>query len=229
MSRHLSVVVIWAVGVQGQAPLGWVKLQRQVLGWLTPLGNAGGGCGAPPAVACNISALAIACMAAQAPARPEIECTWSPLLPATYIPGCPTSSDTSHTSSDAGCVSCSTDGCFPDFLSAQAACVSKPSCGGITSEINGPPWELRSLARTLTSPTNESSYVITNALSCGHAPPPPPPGSGCNAFDTNGNLFHCPGGRCDCDAGENACMRGLDIFSDDPSIGLGANDTDTCV
>lgn len=38
-----------------------------------------------------------------------------------------------------------------------------------------------------------------------------------------------PGGRCDCDAGGNVCMRGLDIFSDDPTIGYGANQTDTYV
>jgi hypothetical protein len=192
----LVASVLCPVAVSGAE---YVKLQRQVLGWLTPLGNVGG-CGAPPLPPCDISALAAACDAANAsdPATATavtpsaVPCVWSSLLPVTYIPGCPSPSglDQGSTLSTTGCVSCQADGCFADSLSAQAACVANSNCGGITSEINGPPWELRSLAHALPSPTNESTYIITNAAECGHAPPPPPPGSGCNAFDTNGNLYH---------------------------------------
>jgi hypothetical protein len=188
------------VGVCLASPsLGWDKLQRQVLGWLTPLDNLG--CGLPPASPCNISLLAAACAAlnvsgsnhdrATAHTLESVPCVWSNEILETYIPGCPSPNSAKSTASRAnGCVSCQADGCYADFTSAQAACVSDPRCGGITSEINGPPWELRSLAPAMASPTNESTYIITNAAECGHIPPPPPPGSGCNAFDTNGNLYH---------------------------------------
>jgi hypothetical protein len=52
---------------------------------------------------------------------------------------------------------------------------------------------------------------------------------GCNAFNTNGFLFSCPFGRCDCDSSADYCMRGLDIYSQDPSVNFGSTKADTWV
>jgi len=187
-----AALVTSGVCSPADAPTGWTKLQRQVLAWLEPIGNAGGGCGPPPASPCNITAIAEACTNASSVALAPVPCEWSALLPNTYILGCPASTIHSafpHARDSVSCVSCQPFGCFANAAEAQAACVANPACGGITSEIGGSPWELRSLAHTAPSPTNESTFVITNQAACGHTPPPPPPGSGCNAFDTNGNLY----------------------------------------
>jgi trehalose/maltose hydrolase-like predicted phosphorylase len=50
----------------------------------------------------------------------------------------------------------------------------------------------------------------------------------CNAWNTNGYIFNCPGGRCDCDGGLNVCMRGQDIY-DTGSDGYGCSEADTWV
>ena len=49
---------------------------------------------------------------------------------------------------------------------------------------------------------------------------------GCNAFNTNGFLKVCPGGRCGCDASAAACIRGNDIYSTDPALSYGCDYTD---
>eukprot|EP00051_Salpingoeca_urceolata_P020106 m.299134 g.299134 ORF g.299134 m.299134 type:complete len:912 (+) comp19543_c1_seq5:107-2842(+) len=41
--------------------------------------------------------------------------------------------------------------------------------------------------------------------------------AGCNAFNTNGFLKKCPLGRCGCDSSADACLRGRDIHTTDPS------------
>jgi len=52
---------------------------------------------------------------------------------------------------------------------------------------------------------------------------------GCNAFNTNGYMVHCPLGRCDCDSGYESCLRGLDIYSLDPNVNFGCDHADTYV
>ena len=63
------------------------------------------------------------------------------------------------------------------------------------------------------------------AAACINASGTPP----CNAFTTDGSLYHCPGGRCDCDSGSDACARGRDIFSTNKDTGFGAATTDLFV
>jgi hypothetical protein len=54
--------------------------------------------------------------------------------------------------------------------------------------------------------------------------------AGANAFNSNGFLFDCRGGRCDCDAGADLCMRGRDIYdASDPSVNFGSDRADTYV
>lgn len=78
------------------------------------------------------------------------------LLPRQYLPGC-----------SASCA------VFSDVVSAQAACLAEPTCGGVTSGNNGvAPWQLRSGAATLPSAAGENSYVFPkDAGAC--APPAP--------------------------------------------------------
>lgn len=193
---RVCVLAIASVATAAEPLDNYTKLQRQVLAWLTPIGNVGGGCGAPPASPCNVSALAEACSNASVAAPAPVPCVWSSIIPNTYILGCPASNTVAPAvhipSGNASCVSCQEFGCFTNVADAQAACDANPACGGITSEVAGTPWELRSLAHLSPAPPSQpsSSYQITNQGACGHAPPPPPPGSDCNAFDTNGNLYH---------------------------------------
>ena len=64
--------------------------------------------------------------------------------------------------------------------------------------------------------------VTALALACDATPT-------CNAFNTNGWMFSCPNARCDCDAGQDYCLRGLDIYSSDPSVNFGSDRADTWV
>ena len=202
-----SVVAAAAVAATAAAaaadPLaGFSKLQRTVLPWAAPLATAPGDPAAVAAACLNFSGAV--------PAAPLPSCTWSALLPDTWL---------------SGCASAATVNCihFDALADAQAACVADENCGGVTSQNNGlPPWELRTGPAPQPSPTNESSLVITNAAACRG-------GGTCNAFDSSGRLYACPGGRCDCDGGAAFCARGRDIFSADPAVGFGSNDTDLFV
>lgn len=51
----------------------------------------------------------------------------------------------------------------------------------------------------------------------------------CNAFNTNGFLKDCPGGRCGCDSGESSCLRGLDVGPEDRAASMGCDTTDLYV
>jgi hypothetical protein len=82
-------------------------------------------------------------------------CTWSALLPNSYVAGCAQ-----------GCKS------FASAVDAQAACAADATCGGLTSQANGVgPWELREGTSAQASPSGEAAYVITNAVACHGVPP----------------------------------------------------------
>lgn len=75
-------------------------------------------------------------------------CSWSPLLPNSYLKGC-----------SQGCKS------FSSLANAQAACLADDLCGGITSS-GSDVWELRSDYVPQPSPSGEVSYAISNFLAC---------------------------------------------------------------
>lgn len=52
---------------------------------------------------------------------------------------------------------------------------------------------------------------------------------GCAAFNSNGFLHRCAGGRCGCDAGAESCIRGEDIYTEDPDVNFGSTHTDMYV
>jgi trehalose/maltose hydrolase-like predicted phosphorylase len=72
------------------------------------------------------------------------------------------------------------------------------------------------------NPNNPFCNITLLALACDAY-------SGCNAFNSNGFLFACPLGRCDCDSSADFCMRGLDIYSLDPSVNFGSANADTWI
>lgn len=73
-----------------------------------------------------------------------------------YLPGC--------------AASCAV---YSDVVSAQAACLAEPTCGGITSGNNGvAPWQLRSGTATIPSAAGENSYVFPK--DAGACQPPAP-------------------------------------------------------
>lgn len=191
----------------------YTKFQRTVLPWLTPLAHVEG----------DVASIAAACSnssAAAAAAASLVPCTWSPMLSDKYLPHCAAPPGETLR---VNCIH------FPTLAQAQAACAADVHCGGVTDQDGGvPPWELRGGPSPLPSGLGERSYVITNPQAC-HGTPPPPVPPGCNAFTTDGTLYSCPGGRCDCDAGVDVCARGRDIFSIDPAVGMGAADTDLYV
>lgn len=76
------------------------------------------------------------------------DCTWSQAVPNTYLAGC-----------ENGCET------FPTLAAAQAACAADYSCGGLTLSEGGLP-QLRSGSQPLPSPSNETSYYITNVNEC---------------------------------------------------------------
>ena len=181
----------------------FTKLQRTVLPWAAPVATVPGG---------DAATIAAACLNASGHGGPLPPCTWSAVLPDTWLSGCASSS------AAVNCIH------YDALADAQAACAADGDCGGVTSQDNGlPPWELRKGPAPQPSPTNESSYVISNAAACRG------PAAACSAFDTQGRLYSCPGGRCDCDGGADFCARGRDIFSADPAVGFGSNMTDLYV
>ena len=97
---------------------------------------------------------------AVAPAVGLPACTWSALLPNSYVAGCAQ-----------GCKS------FAAAADAMAACAADATCGGLTSQAPGAgPWELREGTSASNSPSGEAAYVITNAVAChGVAPINPDP------------------------------------------------------
>ena len=207
--QALLVLLAYAAAASAADPLAsFSKLQRTVLPWATPLQTVNAPDAATVAAAClNFSAVAAA-------AAPPPPCVWSALLPNTWLSGCASGAG----GGDVNCIH------FDALADAQAACVADADCGGVTSQNSGvAPWELRKGPAPQPSPTNESSYAITNAAAC-HAQP-----AACNAFDTSGRLYQCPGGRCDCDADAGFCARGRDIFSVDPAVGFGSATTDLFV
>jgi hypothetical protein len=80
-------------------------------------------------------------------------CTWSALLPNTYLAGCDSEQCRTHA----------------DLAGAQADCISDITCGGVT--LSKGAWEIRASSVPTASPGAESSYVITNAAAC--RPPVP--------------------------------------------------------
>ena len=185
-----------------QPLLNFTRQQRTVLPWLTPLQTF-------PTT--DPAALAAACL--NSSAAPPPPCTWSAAKANYYLPGC-----ASPSAASVNCIH------YDTLAQAQAACAADADCGGLTSQDGGvPPWELRRGPALTYSALGEVSYAILNPQAC-HAP-----SAACNAFATDGSLYHCPGGRCDCDAGASACARGRDIFSTDPAIAFGAATTDLYV
>lgn len=181
----------------------FTKLQRTVLPWATPLRVVAS---SDPAV------LAAACLNSSAGAPPP-PCAWGAALPNMYLPGCAAPPDPPTVN----CIN------YATLAAAQAACAADAHCSGVTSQDGGvPPWELRRGAPT-GSPLGEISYAITNAAAC-HAPT-----AACNAFTTDGKLFSCPRGSCDCDSGAEWCARGRDIFTPAAPEGLNASTTDLFV
>ena len=190
------------------------KIQRTVLPWLKPLATL---------PLSDPAALAQACLSHNFSLGVSLPpCAWSPPLSNQYLAGC---APPASASSVPNCIN------FPTLAEAQARCVADPRCGGVTSQDGGgPPWELRVGPNPVSSPLGEVTYQLLNPAQCHPAPPPPPASLGaCNAFATSGALYHCPGGRCDCDGGGDACARGRDIFSEDPAVGFGAATTDLWV
>jgi trehalose/maltose hydrolase-like predicted phosphorylase len=186
----------------------FAKAQRTVLPWAAPLQTVA----APDA-----ATVAAACLNFSSGPAPPPPCAWSAQLPNTWLSSCASGAGAGAGTAAVNCIH------FDALADAQAACAADADCGGVTSQNDGaPPWELRRGPAPQPSPTNESSYVIENAGACRARP-------ACNAFDTTGRLFHCPGGRCDCDADASFCARGRDIFSADPAVGFGADSTDLWV
>lgn len=178
----------------------FVKQQRTVLPWLAPTGVVN--CSTS---SCDPSAIAALCNAETPPS-----CAWGTPLPNFYIPTCAAGHDAVP-----NCIN------FPTLEEAQAACSADQSCTGLTSQDGGgPPWEMRGGAAPVASPLGEIAIVCRRN---GSATP------NCNAFDTQGRLFFCPEGACDCDGSADACARGRDIFSTDPAVGFGADTTDLYV
>lgn len=203
MPAFFYVAAICAATALAQPLAQFTLQQRTVLPWLTPLQKLGGG---------DPLTLASACL--NGTSGPPPPCTWSPPKSNYYLPGCASGS----LPSSVNCIH------FDTLAEAQAACAADSACGGVTSQDGGvPPWELRRGPNFTFSSLGEISYQITNAPAC-HAT-----SRACNAFTTDGSLYHCPGGRCDCDAGAEVCARGRDIFSLDPAIGFGAATTDLYV
>ena len=209
-----AAIVFCAAAAVAQSPLSnFAKLQRTVLPWATPLSTVAS---SDPAV------LAAACLNTTPSGAPPPNCTWSAALPNMYLPGCAAPPDPPGMQDTAAAtVNCIN---FPTLEQAQAACAADAHCAGVTSQNGGvPPWELRREPPTA-SPLGEVSYAITNAAAC-HAGGAPR----CNAFTTDGKLFHCPFQSCDCDSGEGWCARGRDIFTDAPPEGWNASSTDLYV
>lgn len=199
---------------RAQSPLAkFSKLQRTVLPWAAPLSTVAS---RDPAV------LAAACLSFNGtPSSSPPNCTWSPALPNKYLPGCAAPPDPPGARGATASVNCIN---YPTLGQAQAACAADAHCAGVTSQNGGvPPWELRRDPPTA-SPLGEISYAITNAAAC-HAGGAPR----CNAFTTDGKLFHCPFESCDCDSGAAWCARGRDIFTGAPPEGLNASTTDLFV
>ena len=116
--------------------------------------NNGGGAGCAPCAAASYSSAAGAQSCTSCPAGistgRQPACAWSKLL-AGYSPTCPTG----------GCAS------FTTLAAAQAACLLVPTCGAVTSDLNGPTgWQLRLGPGVLPSATGEMSYLIMNQLEC---------------------------------------------------------------
>ena len=177
----------------------FTRFQRTVLPWLTPLSTLPGADPTTLAAAC----LNLNSTSSGAPPPP---CTWTAALSNYYLPGC-----SNPPTPNVNCIH------FDTLAEAQGACAADADCGGVTSQDGGvPPWELRRGPTPTFSGLGEISYAIANARAC-H-----PVASACNAFTTDGKLFHCPGGYCDCDSGQQYCARGRDIFSG----ALGENATD---
>lgn len=83
------------------------------------------------------------------------------------------------------------------------------------NEVNGYVWMRKTylrwappLQRAVTCGYNESKVCDPSELAgaCDAV-------ASCTAFDSNGYLYSCPGGRCDCDSGPAFCLRGLDIYN----------------
>lgn len=111
----------------------------------------------PSRAAAHAATPLVAAASAVAVAHGLPACTWSAREPG-YLAGCAQN-----------CKS------FPTVAAAQAACAADASCGGITLAAgagNGPA-ELRSGSDVQSSPTGETSFVITNPLECHVVGPDP--------------------------------------------------------
>ena len=225
MSTNYVLVLSLLLAVSGTSPSSsFTKQQRTVLPWLTPISKVGecGGAADPP---CDVDVLAAACLnfSSSTSSFHLVPCTYTPILLNTWLSGCaaPPHSSSSSSPSNTTVPNCIN---FPTLAEAFTACTADINCNGVTSQNGGvAPWELRAGLIPQHSPTGESTYQLTNAHQCHSVT------IGCNAFNTNGMLFHCPWGSCDCDGGAVACARGRDIYSEDPAVGFGASTTDLWV
>jgi trehalose/maltose hydrolase-like predicted phosphorylase len=216
----LASLLLLAVSGATSPSSSFTKQQRTVLPWLPSIGKIGG-CGGAADPPCDVDVLAAACLNSSiSSSLALVPCTYSPILLNTWLSGCaaPPISQSLSNMMAPNCIN------FPTLAAAFTACNADINCNGITSQKGGvAPWELRAGLIPQHSPTGESTYAITNAPKCHSSV------IGCNAFNTNGTLYHCPGGSCDCDRGAGVCARGRDIFSEDPAIGFGSSTTDLYV
>ena len=211
MYSHLILLSLISPFSAAQPLLNFTLYEKAVLPWLTPLAQL------PCNGSCDIAVLTAACSAyGRNGSQPSTPCAWGPETASTYISGCAQPSQAA-----VNCIN------FPTLAQARAACELDPDCGGVTSQGGGaPPWEMRA-GHTLVpngGSDNSSSLLLLNPQAC-H----PSAATACNAFDSHGRLFSCPGGSCDCHGGSAACMRGRDIYSAVPGQGLGESDTDVYV